>query len=330
MPIPRARLMKNSRFRRWRKLVLLTLLVITVAITASAVGLVSCASAWLPAAIVHAPNQGRAITHDADASPEAMSQAGAQHHLRVAVGPPDAELSVWVIDPPDGRTPRGTVFVLHGLNSDKRDMIGSARMFANHHYRAVLVDLRGHGQSTGDYVTFGVRDGPDLSRVIDALANRNLIAGRIAVYGPSFGGAAALHLAAADDRIDALILIATFTRLRDVVPIYVRTYLPGVGHMVSDTDIEQSIVAAGQRAGFDPDAADSVKAIARVSCPVLILHGRRDEHIPYSHAQALESACTSECRLVPLEDATHYSIMDDNKQILVRETMAWLARFIDQ
>ena len=50
-------------------------------------------------------------------------------------------------------------------------------------YRAVLVDLRGHGRSTGKYLTYGVQEAQDISQVIDALEQQQLIAGEIGVLG---------------------------------------------------------------------------------------------------------------------------------------------------
>ena len=51
-------------------------------------------------------------------------------------------------------------------------------------YRVALVDLRGHGRSTGEYLTYGVREAQDVSQVIDAMEQQQLIAGTIGVFGP--------------------------------------------------------------------------------------------------------------------------------------------------
>jgi pimeloyl-ACP methyl ester carboxylesterase len=52
-------------------------------------------------------------------------------------------------------------------------MLPAAKELAEAGYRAVLVDLRGHGRSTGKYTTFGVQAAKDLSQVIDALVLGN-------------------------------------------------------------------------------------------------------------------------------------------------------------
>ena len=55
-------------------------------------------------------------------------------------------------EPPDRHA---TIFVLHGFLMNKETMAGWAFFLAQAGYRVVLVDLRGHGQSTGDTVSFG-------------------------------------------------------------------------------------------------------------------------------------------------------------------------------
>src|SRR5436853_2381744 len=106
---------------------------------------------WLAHAIVDAPNRGRnPLGPDPDA-PE-LARIGVDHAFRVPVGPPAASLSVWVLDPPTSvGAPRGTVLVLHGMRDRKVTMLDLGRLLSRDGFRAVLVDLRGHGQSTGDW-----------------------------------------------------------------------------------------------------------------------------------------------------------------------------------
>ncbi|HEX5314370.1 MAG TPA: hypothetical protein VFX38_05635, partial [Gammaproteobacteria bacterium] len=52
--------------------------------------------------------------------------------------------------------PAGTVILLPGWGEQKETLLGYALDFANHGYRVILVDLRGQGASSGDYVSFGL------------------------------------------------------------------------------------------------------------------------------------------------------------------------------
>src|SRR5207302_636031 len=74
--------------------------------------------------------------------------------------------------------PKATIFLLHGVMMSKESMLHWGFYLAEKGYRIVLVDLRGHGQSTGDVITYGAYEGDDLSQVLDELSQRKLIAGR--------------------------------------------------------------------------------------------------------------------------------------------------------
>ncbi|MEL6545900.1 MAG: hypothetical protein AAFQ82_14820, partial [Myxococcota bacterium] len=103
-------------------------------------------SAWR---LVGSPNHGKSRSAE-------PPHEDVDHALRIPVGPPKAELDVWVIDPKEA--PKGTVLVLHGVYDKKRTMVGFGKMLRNSNgLRAVLVDLRGHGHSTGDYLSFQPR-----------------------------------------------------------------------------------------------------------------------------------------------------------------------------
>jgi len=128
-------------------------------------------------AIVDAPNQGRVIA--------SAATVGGEHFIDV--GPPKATLAVEVVEPK--LPPRATIFVLHGIRDQKEGLRHWADHLSEAGYRAVLVDSRGHGHSTGDWLTYGVQESRDLSQLVDALAAD----GPVGVMGISYGGATAVE-----------------------------------------------------------------------------------------------------------------------------------------
>ncbi|HKP64744.1 MAG TPA: hypothetical protein VJV78_48740 [Polyangiales bacterium] len=84
------------------------------------------------------------------------------------------KLRAWVFDPPG--VPRGTIAVLHGIRASKLGELGSARAHARRGYRALILDSRGHGESSGRYLSYGVHESRDLVAVLDALQRRGLLA----------------------------------------------------------------------------------------------------------------------------------------------------------
>jgi pimeloyl-ACP methyl ester carboxylesterase len=211
---------------------------------------------------------------------------------------------VLLITPP---APRGTVFVLHGVRDHKESMIGWGRALAAEGYRAVLVDARGHGRSSGDYLSYGVVEARDLGAVLDALAPRGPL-GRVGAFGVSYGAATAIEWAGVDSRVSAVVAVAPFASLRAVVPGYARLLVPGVGERIPAFLLARAVARAGIIGAFDPEQASPSEAASRTRAPILLVHGGADQHIPPSHSEVIHARALdhSEVILVPGED--HVSI----------------------
>jgi hypothetical protein len=129
------------------------------------------------------------------------------------VGPPPARLRYRIIEPADYRleltstnwsvkghprfrfsftattpglptsftlAPRGTVVLLHCYGLNQTVMMPWALRLAQDGWRCVLVDLRGHGRSTGDRIYFGTVEHRDLSQLLDELARGQPLAEPVA------------------------------------------------------------------------------------------------------------------------------------------------------
>ena len=294
----------------------------------AAVGLAGCIAPLGPL-IATAPNGMNPLAGEANPLPPVESLSGVDQHFWVRVGPPEASLSVLVVEPdPQAGPPKGTVLVVHGIYSRSFWMLGTARMLAESGYRAVLVDLRGHGRSSGKWLTYGIRESRDLSQVIDALEDRGLVSGRLGVYGISYGATTAIHLAGRDPRIAATVAVAPFSTMRDEVPHYIRTILLGAGAAVSDETYQEAIDEAGEAGQFDPDVASAVAAIRRTRAAVLILHGTNDWMVPHWHALRLRQAAPDRTRLVLIPGFGHVVIWFDPTGQVATESRAWFDRYL--
>ena len=276
-----------------------------------------CGQRWLAEAIVTVPHTKHSFDPATGAAGEASGRREIDGSMRVTVGPPPASLSIRVVEPAQLVVPRGTILVLHGLWSRKQHMAGRGRWLADHGYRAVLVDLRGHGASSGQWGTFGVVESRDLVQVLDALEADGIPVEPVGVFGPSWGGAAALQLAAIDQRVRAVVTVSTFTSMREIVPLYIDRYAPWLGLVISDAQLAGAIDQAGQLAGFDADDADSLRAAAATDAQILFVHGADDAHVPLAHGRALHERAAGHSELLIIQDADHRSIMSGEQGRLV-------------
>jgi pimeloyl-ACP methyl ester carboxylesterase len=283
---------------------------------------------WIATAIVVAPNQGRSFRSENDPPAADARKAGVDEQLRVEIGSPDpVSLSVWVVEPKG--PPLATVLILHGIRSDKSWFVGLGQRAAAQGFRAVIPDLRGHGRSSGDWLSYGVREARDLSALISELARAGRLVEPVGVVGLSYGAATGIHLASVDARVRAVVAIAPFSSLDSVVPDYVRHYLPVLWRLIPDSYISGGIEQGGELAKFDPSAASPIAAISRTNAQVLLIHGLADEHIPPEHSKRLHAAAADHSELILVPGDDHFSINGDRAGAIGIKGMAWLRRWLD-
>ncbi|MBC7367043.1 MAG: alpha/beta fold hydrolase [Undibacterium sp.] len=307
------------------------------------VGLTGCVSDLLARKIVTAPNrQGAPWPAKGSEAVERFDQTYAQQ-WRVPAGAPAVELAVAVVEPgdyafrygamietrKDGRrvpkysadwkprsadapvvAARGTIVILHGFLVTRETMMHWALFLAQQGFRAVLVDLRGHGQSTGEWITFGANEAGDLVKVMDELQHRDLAPAGVGVLGSSYGAVMALHWAARDARVKAVVALEPFSDPREAVTEFAHGFPPfkqqigGVGAETFATALQR---AAGL-GGFAWSEVNVLESVRRLRWPVLFFHGADDTWIAPEHSRRLLAVATAGSRLVVVPGDNHETL----------------------
>lgn len=257
--------------------------------------------------------------------PIPAAMLGFRERFTVPVGAGDkrVEIAVAVMDPERVDEPRGTVLVLHGIRARGSWMLDFAEALAGGGYRVIVADLRGHGDSTGNTLSFGVFEAQDLSAVIDELEARGLVVGKLGAFGHSYGASAAIQLAAIDKRVTTVVATAPFADMRDEVPHYVRTMLPGVGHVLSDEFYDRVVDEAGKRGGFDPDDASAERVAHQAGGPILLLHGVNDRVVPPENSQRIYQNSPPGSKLVYLRNVGHIGMWLDSDDRVKKQALLW-------
>jgi pimeloyl-ACP methyl ester carboxylesterase len=163
------------------------------------------------------------------------------------------------------------------------------------------VTLRKYVEATGanfvswEYPGYGPRPGPctaaqmkaDIVALYDHLvAKHGLRPHQISVLGHSIGSGPAVWLASQRPFIRKLILLSPYTSIRDIVA----EWLPATW---------LSYVC--------PPVFDNLTAIRQVTCPVLFIHGKKDDVIPWTHTQRLAETANHALskRICYAPEATH-------------------------
>jgi pimeloyl-ACP methyl ester carboxylesterase len=210
---------------------------------------------------------------------------------------------------------KGLIVYLHGIGDNRRGGAALAERFVPKGWDVLAYDARGHGESGGDFCTYGVKEKRDLVRALDAAGSP-----RVVLFGSSLGGAVALQAAPLDPRIRGVIAEAPFSSLDTVV----RDRAPW---FASKREVDEALRLAGERAGFAAGDASPERAARHVTAPVLLIHGAEDDETPPAHSQRIESALAGPKRLILVEGATHRDALAG--AATWREIESWLAGLPD-
>ena len=162
---------------------------------------------------------------------------------------------------------RGVVLFCHGNAGNISHRLESIQAFNRLGLDTFIFDYRGYGRSEGRTTERGTyRDAEAAWRYL--VEGRQVDPSQMVIFGRSLGGTIAAWLVQ-ERPPKALILESTFTSVPDMAA-QLYPYLP---------------VRLMSR--FNYSAIDYVR---RVDCPVLIVHSRDDEMIPFSHGQKLFDA----------------------------------------
>jgi pimeloyl-ACP methyl ester carboxylesterase len=200
--------------------------------------------------------------------------------------------------------PRGTVFLLHGYGLAEFAMAPWAFRLAEDGWRCVLVDLRGHGKSTGKMIYYGTVEARDLSQLLDQLSGRGQAASRVAVVGDSYGAALALRWKTTDPRVGWVVAMAPYGVLADAVVNLCHDY----AHYLPREVLLAGLAQLPAVLGVSEDDLDMTAVLARHPVAALFVAGAADTVIPTAAVRQLEAAALPGSELIVVPGATHETL----------------------
>jgi uncharacterized protein len=195
---------------------------------------------------------------------------------------------------------RGTVVYLHGVADNRASGVGIIHRFRNQGFEVLAYDSRAHGESGGDFCTYGFLEKQDLGRVLNTLGR-----GSIVLFGASLGAAVALQHAADDAKVTAVIAAEVFSDLQTIARERAPFFIPS-------SAVRRAFEAAEQKGGFRVDDVSPVTAAASVTVPVLLIHGEADTDTAPQHSQRVFAALGGPKRLILVPGAKHNESLRGN------------------
>jgi pimeloyl-ACP methyl ester carboxylesterase len=204
--------------------------------------------------------------------------------------------------------PKGTVILLHGFLQNRNSMTPWAIRLAQAGFRCVVLDLRGHGNSTGKHISFGAFESRDVSAVIDDLGERGWDVSRVGLVGVSYGASTALLAAGRDARIKTVVAFEPFSSAERAVPELMRAVFTQQAAGITDQQFAAAHRKEARAAGFSWADADIPAALRRTKAPVLFLHGAADVWVSPDHSRTLFEYAPPGSKLEIIPKENHVSL----------------------
>lgn len=254
--------------------------------------------------------------------PKMIPEKGIQYE-KIKVSTNDSNyISGYHVSPKIVSSKNDTVLIiLHGISGAKEKFLCVANYISRVGYRSYVLDLRMHGESTGESFTYGQEEKKDISKVIDYILNENSNY-TIGLMGHSMGGAITAQTLEYDKRLSFGVIQSSFRDLNEIVHDYSERLTKGLAPKVA---VDHVLRRAGVIANFDPFKISPLNSISNVTVPLLISHGEIDDKVSIEYGKALyEKAGSVNKRFFTIKDGKHEGILDVGGDVYFEEIVQFM------
>jgi dipeptidyl aminopeptidase/acylaminoacyl peptidase len=234
---------------------------------------------------------------------------------------------------PEGRGRSPAALLLHGFTGNRteahRIFVKLSRALAEHGIASLRFDYRGSGDSAGNFEEMTIRSeiADSLEAVRFLARHRRVNSRRLALVGLSMGGAVASYLVGRDRT--RFRTVALWAPVADGSGILDGFSTPEAVASLAETGITDhggnlvGVQFIRQFAEMKP-----LREIVKSRCPVLLVHGARDETVPADHSDQYEKTLLAHKRLVKkviIAAADHTFSRHVWEQRVIAETTDWFS-----
>ncbi len=198
---------------------------------------------------------------------------------------------------------RGVILFFHGYHSSaRRDFSIQARVLHEAGYHLLLVSERSHGESSGKYLCFGVKERYDVQDWAK-FAKRRFGDLPIALFGLSMGGASVLMASALKlpATVRAVISDCGFTSPWEIIARTLRR-----SHKIFPYPVIYFMnFWARTLADFDFRECSVEEALKTSSLPTLLIHGKEDRFVPAEMSVRAAKSSPDHTELLLVDGARH-------------------------
>ena len=228
-------------------------------------------------------------------------------------------LSGWFVP---GDDQHGGVLLMHGVRSNRREMIQRAIFLNQVGYSVLLFDFQAHGESEGENITFGYLESQDAESAYTYLI-KQIKKKSVGVIGVSLGGASAL-LGDVSKKANALIVEAVYPTLTDAIENRISMRLGKVGRYLSPLLMWQ----IEPRLGFNPKVLAPINQLSGLNTPLFIIAGTNDKHTTLSESKRMYNVASEPKEIWLVKGAAHQNFHQYSPKIYRKKVLGFFGKYL--
>lgn len=204
---------------------------------------------------------------------------------------------------------RPWVLMLHDFGGSWRDSLAFSRIYAAHDCNIMLVDMRAHGESEGEWTGSGWLDRRDVIAWCSWIIARTGEETQIIIHGIGMGATAALFAAEEKDfpiQVRAIVSDSAYTDTWNATAL---RFGKGFAKPQPMLDLYR-IILKKSKGGYDLGIGNILPSMQSISTPLFIMHGEKDACTPPYMGMYLAKAAGCDVDTI-LDTVTAKQVMAD-------------------
>jgi pimeloyl-ACP methyl ester carboxylesterase len=230
-------------------------------------------------------------------------------------------LKAWYYRP---EQPTGaSIILLHGLGSNRTDMVGLGYLFLKAGYSVLEPDLRGHGES-GGFTSYGVLEEQDIHAWADWMLVRPGTS-RIYGFGVSLGGSVLLESLNLEKRFRGVVAESAYADFPAIANERIRRVTPAGLRWLTPVFVDSGLGWGRVRYRVNLWRASAADAVRQSHTPVFLIHGVQDHYTASSNSELIAAANPATTTLWLVPGGGHADIWNATGKEFETRVLGWLA-----
>lgn len=217
------------------------------------------------------------------------------------------------------------VIAVHGYTNKAEYMSSIAYKYYTLGYNVIIPDLRGHGQSEGNYIGMGWHDRLDIIKWIEYILNEDENS-EIVLHGISMGAATVMMVSGESlpKNVKVIIEDCGYTSAKEQLAYKLKDMFK----LPSFPLLDICSVITKIKAKYFISEASAINQIKKSNIPTLFIHGDKDTFVPFYMLDELYEACNAPKEKLIINNAGHAKCEKVNSHLYWQKVTNFISKYM--